>query len=169
MNFIQGAVDQLVLKTLQFDTTSKMAYQMMSVMPELNGIFVPLCMVWKLLTYENKQLLEDFIKKTLPDYHTKYLILTTVAKHAPELNIEVQLPREMEPILKALEINPTIPMSQLQQEVNTHITVLFKWISEHKNIVTEMTNQIYEKIKNMKTMGGTKRKKSKRKKSRKKL
>ncbi len=157
-------IDDGILTALKSDQLSKTLYEIMIKTPEIGQFFIVFAyMYYDLFNDASRAQLTTFIANTkvINMYRKKFEMVVIISKHVPKLDLNMNVPKELYPLIILFDIEPSPDMHTkfLSDYINAHLPQLFTWITTNITIIEQKINEGFAKLKSNIKFGGKKSRK----------
>ena len=145
-------IDGSMLVALKSDALSKLLYEIIIKTPEIGQAFIVFAYMYHdIFNDDSREQLTNFVNNTplINMYRKKFAMLVIISKHVPKLDLNINIPQELYPLFNLFGIKPTPDMhiQFLANYINTHLFILFNWISRNSTIVEQTVNNGFATLK----------------------
>ena len=161
-------IDNAMLTALKSDQLSKTLYDIMIKTPEMGQFFIVFAyLYYDLFNDASRAQFTTFVANTkvINIDRKKIDMLIIISKHVPKLDLNINIPPELTPLIPLFGItNPTPDMhiKFLSDYINTHLPTLFTWITSNMAVIEQKINDGFAKLKSNIKFGGKKSRKKRR-------
>jgi hypothetical protein len=160
-------IDDGILTALKSDQLSKTLYDIMITTPEIGQFFIVFAyMYYDLFNDASRAQFSTFITNTkvINLYRKKIEMLIIISKHVPKLDLNMNIPQELYPLITLFGLTPSPDMhiKFLSDYINTHLPILFTWITTNISVIEQKINDGFAKLKSNIKFGGKKSRKRRR-------